>query len=343
MEVKDKTTNLSAVVKEWNELKKSFHEVEDLQKSCSKAVVNFKKAEADFKKAISLQVKGTTRVSESLKCFRPSSDKEKDEYVELKKAVSVRKGELETMSSTLPKDSGLYLKIVLGSVNVTLLNEEERFKYKDEYERFKLVVTSIVFALSFLNIVTTYRTLDAILHFLLVWYYCTLTIRESILVVNGSRIKGWWRLHHFIATGLTGVLILWHDGESYQLFRKQFMLYSCYSGFVQFLQYNYQQGCLYRLRALGERHNMDITVDGFHSWMWRGLKFLLPFLIIGYTWQLYNAYTLYKIAVQFQGVEWQVPAAAFIFFLLFAGNSLTTAKIVHQKLNLKDLILRKLQ
>ncbi|GFR27571.1 transmembrane protein 120A [Trichonephila clavata] len=187
------------------------------------------------------------------------------------------------------------------------------------------------------------QTLDAILHFLLVWYYCTLTIRESILVVNGSRIKGWWRLHHFIATGLTGVLILWHDGESYQLFRKQFMLYSAYSGFVQFLQYNYQQGCLYRLRALGERHNMDITIDGFHSWMWRGLKFLLPFLIFGYTWQLYNAYTLYKIAVQFQGVEWQVPAAAFIFFLLFAGNSLTTAKIVHHKLNLKGLILRKLQ
>ncbi|GBM87522.1 Transmembrane protein 120 [Araneus ventricosus] len=237
----------------------------------------------------------------------------------------------------------LYLKIVLGSVNVTLLNEEERFKYKDEYERFKLVVTSIILILSFLNVVSAYRSLDAILHFLLVWYYCTLTIRESILVVNGSRIKGWWRLHHFIATLLTGVLILWHDGESYQLFRTQFMLYSCYSSFVQFLQYNYQQGCLYRLRALGERHNMDITVDGFHSWMWRGLKFLLPFLIIGYAWQLFNAYTLYKIAVQFQGVEWQVPAAAFIFFLLFSGNSLTTAKLVHHKLNLKDMILRKLQ
>ncbi|KAF8796995.1 ion channel TACAN-like [Argiope bruennichi] len=338
-----KSSSLTAVIEEWNELKKSFQEVEALQKSCTKAVANFKKTEADFKKAISDQVKGVTRVSESLKCLRPASEKEKEEYTELKKSVNIRKEELRTMSSVLPKDSGLYLKIVLGSVNVTLLNEEERFKYKDEYERFKLVVTCIVLSLSFLNVFTAYRSLDAIVHFLLVWYYCTLTIRESILVVNGSRIKGWWRLHHFIATLLTGVLILWHDGASYQLFRKQFMLYSCYSSFVQILQYNYQQGCLYRLRALGERHNMDITVDGFHSWMWRGLKFLLPFLIIGYTWQLYNAYTLYKIAVQFQGVEWQVPTAAFIFFLLFSGNSLTTAKIVHQKLNLKDMILRKLQ
>lgn len=92
-------------------------------------------------------------------------------------------------------------------------------------------------------------------------------------------------------------------------------------GFVQFLQYYYQSGCLYRLRALGERHTMDLTVgesagpapqpgevegrgfpeegihvsslattaaflippvEGFQSWMWRGLTFLLPFLFFGH-------------------------------------------------------------
>lgn len=35
--------------------------------------------------------------------------------------------------------------------------------------------------------VLDFRFLDAILNFLLVWYYCTLTIRESILITNGSR------------------------------------------------------------------------------------------------------------------------------------------------------------
>ncbi len=38
------------------------------------------------------------------------------------------------------------------------------------------------------------------------------------------------------------------------------MLSVLFVGFVQFLQYYYQSGCLYRLRALGERHNMDLTV-----------------------------------------------------------------------------------
>lgn len=36
-------------------------------------------------------------------------------------------------------------------------------------------------------LIPAYRFLDAILNFLLVWYYCTLTIRESILITNGSR------------------------------------------------------------------------------------------------------------------------------------------------------------
>lgn len=343
MNMEPKIPALSSISEEWKELNKSFPSLEALQKSCSKSVSEFKKVEAEYRKSILYHLKGISRISAALNCYRPSSDQEKEEFTDLKKSLAVRKEELRCMLSTLPKDNGLYLRIVLGNVNVTLLNEEEKYKYKDEYERFKLSVTIIVLILSFLNIVVSYKTLDAILHFLLVWYYCTLTIRESILVVNGSRIKGWWRTHHFITTLLTGVLILWHDDDSYQMFRMQFMWYSCYSSFLQFLQYNYQQGCLYRLRALGERYNMDITVDGFHSWMWRGLQFLLPFLMIGYCWQLYNAYTLYQLTITIKNIEWQVPMAALLFLMLFSGNSLTTAMIVHQKLNLKDLILRKLQ
>lgn len=38
-------------------------------------------------------------------------------------------------------------------------------------------------------------------------------------------------------------------------------------GFVQYLQYYYQSGCLYRLKALGERHNLDLTV-GKDYWVY---------------------------------------------------------------------------
>lgn len=60
----------------------------------------------------------------------------------------------------------------------------------------------------------------------------------------------------------------------YDLFRTQFVVYTCYTTIIQFLQCQYQQGCLYRLRSLGERYDMDLTTEGeltvsansFSSW-----------------------------------------------------------------------------
>ena len=48
------------------------------------------------------------------------------------------------------------------------------------------------------------------------------------------------------------------------------MWFNVYLGFLQYLQFHYQRGVLYRLRSLGKRKEMDITIDGFHSWMWKG-------------------------------------------------------------------------
>ena len=48
----------------------------------------------------------------------------------------------------------------------------------------------------------------------------------------------------------------------YDLFRTQFVVYTCYTTIIQFLQCQYQQGCLYRLRSLGERYDMDLTTEG---------------------------------------------------------------------------------
>lgn len=110
-------------------------------------------------------------------------------------------------------------------------------------------------------------------------------------------IQGWWRAHHFISTFAGGVLLIWPDGDCYREFRTQFMLFNVYVAWLQYLQFTYQRGCLYRLRSLGERTNdMDITIDGFHSWMWKGLGFLMPFLYIGYLFQLYNSYVLYHLS-----------------------------------------------
>lgn len=123
-------------------------------------------------------------------------------------------------------DSGFVLsmyQLLIFSCSI----HSHRFAYKDEYEKFKLYMTIILmfgaitclFFLNYrwenplrsrvsllINIVgdllksqrlarwfyfiffsVLFRVTDEIFNFLLVWYYCTLTIRESILMSNGSR------------------------------------------------------------------------------------------------------------------------------------------------------------
>lgn len=87
--------------------------------------------------------------------------------------------------------------------------------------------------------------------------------------------------------------------------------------------FTYQRGLLFRFRAMGECDGMETTVLGFYKWMWRGLAFILPFLLASYLWELYNAYTLFFLFIS-SDVEWHVPTLSVLFTVLFLGNSLTT-------------------
>jgi len=97
---------------------------------------------------------------------------------------------LSRISTTIPRKDP-YLKVILGGVDVSILNKVDKWTYKQEYEKFKFIVTgiSLVAAPVIWALTSRYRAFDAMFHFLLVWYYCTLTIRESILIVNGSNIN----------------------------------------------------------------------------------------------------------------------------------------------------------
>ncbi|TRY80375.1 hypothetical protein TCAL_09880 [Tigriopus californicus] len=205
-----------------------------------------------------------------------------------------------------------------------LLKHKAKYDYKDQYERFKLIVNLVGCVLACISLYFNMRVFDLMFMFLTVWYYCTLTIRESILKVNGSRIKGWWRLHHFISTFAGGVLLIWPDGEVYLSFRNQLMWFNVYLAFLQYLQFAYQRGVLYRLRSLGERNDMDITIDG--------LGFLLPFLYAGYIFQLYNAYVLFHLTYHPQ-YTWQVPCLCLVFTVLGLGNIITTSLTIPLKIS----------
>uniref|UniRef100_A0A672K3J4 Transmembrane protein 120B n=1 Tax=Sinocyclocheilus grahami TaxID=75366 RepID=A0A672K3J4_SINGR len=307
------TMSLERCQSEWTEIEQEYQQLQETHKVYRLKLEELTNLQAICSSAISKQRKALKDLKHSLhKCTKTRSEKETGVINDLQVQIKERQNVFFDMEAYLPKKNGLYLNLVLGNVNVTLLSNQAKFAYKDEYEKFKLYMTIILmFGAVTCLFLFNYRVTDEIFNFLLVWYYCTLTIRESILMSNGSRIKGWWVSHHYVSTFLSGVI-------EYNL--------------LTFLQYYYQSGCLYRLRALGERNQLDLTVEGFQSWMWRGLTFLLPFLFFGHFWQLYNAASLFKLSARDDCKEWQVFMLALTFLILFLGNFLTTLKVVHQKL-----------
>ncbi|KAF2880827.1 hypothetical protein ILUMI_25341 [Ignelater luminosus] len=322
------------VFDEWDELAGDYKDLETTNKVYQEKLLELDEYQKKCQKFITHQRYRMGIISKNLEKLKNQDSDDTSKIEELENSLLKRTAQLFEIEQTLPKKNGIYLKIILGNVNVSILNKEEKFKYKDEYEKFKLILSIIGFVLAVLNLLTRFRPLELSYIFLLVWYYCTLTIRESILKVNGSRIKGWWRAHHFISTVAAAILLIWPDTETWAAFRNQFMWFNGYISVVQYLQFRYQRGQLYRLKALGERHNMDITIEGFHSWMWRGLSFLLPFLFIGYVFQLYNAYALYELSF-LPSATWHVPVLSLMFLILFAGNLTTTIMVIPNKLREK--------
>ncbi|KAK9504333.1 hypothetical protein O3M35_010690 [Rhynocoris fuscipes] len=323
--------SVSQCVEQWEELQNDFQALEATNSEYLEKLEQLNALQAKCTHAISHQRYRMGIIKRSLKKLNITEDEDKEIKQRINRAMARREANLVEVEHCLPKPNGMYLKIILGNVNVSILNKEDKFKYKDEYEKFKLILSGIGFLLSVANLCTKIRVLELSFLFLLVWYYCTLTIRESILKVNGSKIKGWWRLHHFISTVASAVLLIWPLSDSWYEFRPQFMIFNVYISIVQYLQFRYQQGALYRLKALGERHNMDITIEGFHSWMWRGLGFLLPFLYAGYIFQLYLAVALFRITSR-EPTHWQVPVLGILFFILFLGNTITTSLVIPQKI-----------
>lgn len=88
---------------------------------------------------------------------KKNTPEESEKLAELNKNILKRKAQLHEIEQGLPQKNSLYLNIILGDVNVSILNRSDKVRYKDDYEKFKLILNVIGLLLSFLNIVINYR------------------------------------------------------------------------------------------------------------------------------------------------------------------------------------------
>ncbi|AWP15235.1 putative transmembrane protein 120B-like isoform 2 [Scophthalmus maximus] len=196
---------------EWEEIDEEYQQLQETHKIYRQKLEELTNLQSTCSSAISKQRKCLKDLRHSLtRGAKTCDEKDLELITDIRTQIKEKENFFFDMEAYLPKRNGLYLNLVLGNVNVTLLSNQAKFAYKDEYEKFKLYMTIILMfgaitCLFFLNC----RVTDEIFNFLLVWYYCTLTIRESILMSNGSRIKGWWVSHHYVSTFLSGVMLTW--------------------------------------------------------------------------------------------------------------------------------------
>eukprot|EP00039_Didymoeca_costata_P018999 m.335849 g.335849 ORF g.335849 m.335849 type:complete len:359 (+) comp17693_c0_seq1:123-1199(+) len=245
--------------------------------------------------------------------------------------IAAAEMELVKIRQRYPTEARFLLRCLLGDVNVRLPHMSDRFKYKQQYEDFKLQITYVIITGSSLLLALggISTTLESLFHFLLVWFYFTVSVREHVLIQNGSRIKRWWRIHHYLAIGVSGLLLVWPKREAYRRFHPQFMVFSLFLGLVQLLQYRYQTKVLYKTRALGQSDTMDTTTDLPDVSTWLPV---VGVLFIAYVFQLYIANVLRTIYYEVEDSEWQVPVLAVMFLILSVGNIVTTFNVIRAKL-----------
>ena len=103
-----------------------------LQKKCVSGVTHQKYRLGVIKKLIKDVEKGDDVTKE-----------EKGEVDDLNKDLLRRTAQLGQMQEVLPRQSGRYLRGILGNVDCSILDKNEKYQYKEQYEQFKLIVNLI--------------------------------------------------------------------------------------------------------------------------------------------------------------------------------------------------------
>ncbi|TPX34702.1 hypothetical protein SmJEL517_g02678 [Synchytrium microbalum] len=255
--------------------------------------------------------------------------KSPDAPVELGESLAKLERKLKQLEFQYPRPPSFILRWALGTSGPFVLKPLKlRLAYKQEYESFKLNMTILSTILAALNwFFLDNRVVDALHSFVLLYYYSTVTLRELILLVNGSRIRNWWLMHHVLSVVLMGAIVIWPKTYCYSSFRTSFLQFSITLGVIQYLQYRYQIHRLYVLRSLDLAGPMDVVGDGLHvQHLERDLALLIPFVLAGQLFQLYNGYQLGQLWWSGVCTETHTPVAALLFFVLGLGNAFTTIK-----------------
>lgn len=222
------------------------------------------------------------------------------------------------------------LQVTLG-VGEIKLPDMEKFRYKKNYENFKITSTIVVTFMTLANLVFIKSKITDTIQILAHMYiYCTLTIREHILINNGSNIKPWWILHHYTCIALTGMVLTCPE-EAFQNIRDVILRFTFLLSSSQVLQYQYQIKRLYIMRALKQADPLETTSDVMSLSLSTNLGITAAFLLMFQFFQLYVAYQMYCICLEGRQKHVQPLIGSGLICVMALGNLTTILYTCYKK------------
>ncbi|KAK4532581.1 hypothetical protein CCYA_CCYA13G3438 [Cyanidiococcus yangmingshanensis] len=239
----------------------------------------------------------------------------------------------ERVDPLLPSDGGWFVRLFLGTINVRFMDKRTRLTFKREYEQFKQhTAPALVIASVICLVWTSSRWPSLLLQLFIAYYYSALALRESVLVANGSNIRRWWRLHHYLSLILAVVVLTWPDGEAYAEFRGEIHFLGLYLSLLQILQARYQMSRLYTLRSLGKAGELDVAnTDSPAQLHWgANMSLLLPAILVGHALQAWTAVRAFQVYFKYPRVA-QALLGGMITLITCIGNVVTTIRTLRAK------------
>jgi len=276
----------------------------------------------------------------------------------LRLQLRLAKCSLDQLRDTRPRtDHGLFMRLMLGKVGMTLWKQADRVHFKDEYNKFKARTTLIYILWPLIQLVLLYgvspsSSLHSAAPFILqlhqlwlLYYYTTLSLRENILLANGSAIMHWWIYHHYLSMLIALVMLLWPNAYLIQQRMAQMLAFGLIQGLVMLFQNSYQKKRLYVRKTLGKAKAIDVDSSETLVEKPTDLSILIPMLFAIYLVELYFGLEFvqdFRVARTKMETPWAVLVMGLAFIVLALGNGYTTGLVLlrqKQKRQIKQAIL----
>ena len=217
-------------------------------------------------------------LNRDLKLLRDAYEDENDDELNLKqeipstndvdKRLKFLDKEMNIIHENKLRVGSLWLRFLVGRVSMKVWDDAKKFQLKTEYHKFKYRTNFIFLLFPILQLIWSryYNSFSWVINqwhqIWLLYYYITLSTREVILKLNGSKLHNWWIIHHQISSfgAFVSILLMRSAYDRYSFLFEMIIWMSLIVGLLQIWANRYQLKRHYVRLALGKDHNIDVAL-----------------------------------------------------------------------------------